>query len=454
MPTTTVPRCPHCLDFVYIAERVAGPGQSSWHKRCLTCGKCDRQLHSGALLEHGDMPYSPGAGENWFDQNTSDTFAGESSPTTNEETLKRQRLIPSNRFPKRRSLEMIREQARRTARRAYEEARTQDSDVSSFGRPATKSLYLNHAFGTPAMSSESSDNTPSTQLEQPESEGADPNQQPGEDQGDQPELTTESEVPDIAEDQPELTAESETSAIAEDQPELTTESGAPAIAEGEYETESAEKTSEKIAFSLHFWKQMEQLALSGASPSFVRLSWLMNESGSDSPAVVANECDQEPQNRSEQEQPQLQQQEESNCAADPPVAASEWDEEPTTTVTTTPEPECSSTQSETVADSTTFYETPRTSYHRTGSLRNTTKMVIFGGSSSKCQKCNDPLYHAESYSGPGGMYHRWCLRCECGKTLDSHNMVDRQGVPYCQPCYSKSFGPKGFGYGGCLHTEL
>ncbi|KAI8975122.1 hypothetical protein BDF20DRAFT_822500 [Mycotypha africana] len=71
-----------------------------------------------------------------------------------------------------------------------------------------------------------------------------------------------------------------------------------------------------------------------------------------------------------------------------------------------------------------------------------------------CARCKKAVYAAELVLGGGNKYHKYCLKCkECGKRLDSTNMVDRDSDLYCRGCYSKAFGPKGFGYGNLLTTE-
>ncbi|KAK3821980.1 MAG: hypothetical protein JOS17DRAFT_688121 [Linnemannia elongata] len=107
-----------------------------------------------------------------------------------------------------------------------------------------------------------------------------------------------------------------------------------------------------------------------------------------------------------------------------------------------------------------FTTTPKTSYYRSGGLMTPKKMTTsFGGGGDICPRCQKTVYHAESALAPGGAkYHKLCLRCvECSKSLDSTNMTDRQGTPYCKACYSKAWGAKGYGYGSgasMLHTEL
>ncbi|CAG8527456.1 9172_t:CDS:2 [Ambispora leptoticha] len=66
-----------------------------------------------------------------------------------------------------------------------------------------------------------------------------------------------------------------------------------------------------------------------------------------------------------------------------------------------------------------------------------------------CPRCSKAVYAAEAVLGAGVKYHKLCLRCvQCSKLLDSTNMTDRDGKIYCRLCYSKEFGPKGYGYGG------
>jgi cysteine/glycine-rich protein len=61
------------------------------------------------------------------------------------------------------------------------------------------------------------------------------------------------------------------------------------------------------------------------------------------------------------------------------------------------------------------------------------------------------VYLAEAREGPSSdKYHRSCFACAaCHKALDS-TFAEHQGEVYCKPCYSRDFGPKGFGYGGTL----
>ncbi|KAI9348641.1 hypothetical protein BDR26DRAFT_853637 [Obelidium mucronatum] len=82
-----------------------------------------------------------------------------------------------------------------------------------------------------------------------------------------------------------------------------------------------------------------------------------------------------------------------------------------------------------------------------------TPAVTAGG----CPRCSKQVYFAEQILGPGGVkYHKLCFRCsDCGKSLDSTNMADKDSVLFCKTCHSKKFGPKGYGFGvgaGTLST--
>ncbi|KAI8647524.1 hypothetical protein BD408DRAFT_473327 [Parasitella parasitica] len=71
-----------------------------------------------------------------------------------------------------------------------------------------------------------------------------------------------------------------------------------------------------------------------------------------------------------------------------------------------------------------------------------------------CTGCGKIVYAAELALGAGNKYHKMCLKCcQCGKRLDSTNMVDRDFDLYCRGCYSKSFDPKGYGYNNLLTPE-
>ncbi|KAI8905036.1 hypothetical protein EDD86DRAFT_194143 [Gorgonomyces haynaldii] len=76
-----------------------------------------------------------------------------------------------------------------------------------------------------------------------------------------------------------------------------------------------------------------------------------------------------------------------------------------------------------------------------------------GSLSDKCPKCQKTVYFAEQMLGPGNSkYHKLCFTCsDCGKSVDSRTMADKDNVLYCKGCHGRKFGPKGFGVG--LTTE-
>ncbi|KAI1313928.1 hypothetical protein EDD11_002392 [Mortierella claussenii] len=267
-------------------------------------------------------------------------------------------------------------------------------------------------------------------------------------------------------------------------------SAAPTVDEDEWDAEPAQK-SEETAPSQPMYRsqylqqqrqqeqerEREQQARERPSAPSVSSS----STSSARPNQLINETDR--LNWREQEQRQQQQKVSASVDVD------EWDEEPTPNVpskplnvsymparhvssaatrTWTPSTNASSASTEAINSPTTttspvgsgdFNTTPKTNYFRSGSLMTPKKMASFGGGGDICPRCQKTVYHAESALAPGGAkYHKLCLRCvECSKSLDSTNMTDRQGAPYCKTCYGKAFGAKGYGYGSgasMLHTEL
>ncbi|KAJ1976266.1 hypothetical protein H4R34_004040 [Dimargaris verticillata] len=68
----------------------------------------------------------------------------------------------------------------------------------------------------------------------------------------------------------------------------------------------------------------------------------------------------------------------------------------------------------------------------------------------QCARCRKTVYAAEMVNGTAGKkYHRLCFKCtECNRKLDAGNLTENDDLPYCKRCYSKLFGPKGYGYAG------
>ncbi len=74
-----------------------------------------------------------------------------------------------------------------------------------------------------------------------------------------------------------------------------------------------------------------------------------------------------------------------------------------------------------------------------------------------CPRCAKKVYQAEAAPGPGGDWHRGCLRCTvCDRTLAAGGWLEHRGAPHCKPCYDKNFGPKGVRGGmggGIMHAS-
>jgi len=68
---------------------------------------------------------------------------------------------------------------------------------------------------------------------------------------------------------------------------------------------------------------------------------------------------------------------------------------------------------------------------------------------NKCPRCKKTVYAAEEAIGGGQHWHKMCFSClVCKKGLDSTTLADKDGEIYCRSCHSKSFGIKGYGFGG------
>jgi len=69
-----------------------------------------------------------------------------------------------------------------------------------------------------------------------------------------------------------------------------------------------------------------------------------------------------------------------------------------------------------------------------------------------CPKCGGEVFHAERMFSKGRTYHKACFTCEngsCKRPLDSVLVCDTpNGNIYCKGCYGKTFGAKGYGFGG------
>jgi len=68
----------------------------------------------------------------------------------------------------------------------------------------------------------------------------------------------------------------------------------------------------------------------------------------------------------------------------------------------------------------------------------------------RCPRCKEKVYFAEEIIAMHKHWHRSCFLCgnsKCGKRLDSRTCCDHDGEAYCNSCYQKLFGPKGYGFG-------
>lgn len=77
----------------------------------------------------------------------------------------------------------------------------------------------------------------------------------------------------------------------------------------------------------------------------------------------------------------------------------------------------------------------------------------FGGGGYYCPRCDKRAYFAEEIIAMGKHWHKSCFTCaNCKKRLDSRTCTDREGEAFCNICYKRMFGPKGYGYGNGAGT--
>jgi len=74
-----------------------------------------------------------------------------------------------------------------------------------------------------------------------------------------------------------------------------------------------------------------------------------------------------------------------------------------------------------------------------------------------CPRCSKNVYFAEEKQALGKSWHKLCFVCaNCKKLLDSGSISEHDGEMFCNSCYRKNFGPKGYGFGGgagCLSMD-
>jgi len=71
----------------------------------------------------------------------------------------------------------------------------------------------------------------------------------------------------------------------------------------------------------------------------------------------------------------------------------------------------------------------------------------------KCPRCTKEVYSAEEVMAAGSKWHQGCFKCkECNASLNSSTLRDKDKEIYCEACYGKLFGAKGFrpGSGGAI----
>jgi len=74
---------------------------------------------------------------------------------------------------------------------------------------------------------------------------------------------------------------------------------------------------------------------------------------------------------------------------------------------------------------------------------------MFGRGSPRCPRCGEAVYPAESVQAAGRQWHSACYCCKnCKKGLGPTTQTEKDGEVYCQNCYARLFGPKGYGIGG------
>ncbi|CEO94237.1 LIM zinc-binding domain-containing protein [Plasmodiophora brassicae] len=64
-----------------------------------------------------------------------------------------------------------------------------------------------------------------------------------------------------------------------------------------------------------------------------------------------------------------------------------------------------------------------------------------------CTVCGKKVYAVEKIVAESRLFHKNCFKCHgCSKRLDPGKITSHEGNVYCPPCYTKSFGPKGYGF--------
>merc|ERR1711963_778289 len=70
-----------------------------------------------------------------------------------------------------------------------------------------------------------------------------------------------------------------------------------------------------------------------------------------------------------------------------------------------------------------------------------------------CPRCSKQVYFAEEKKSQGKSWHKMCFKCKsCNKMLESGSEREHDNEVYCKTCHGRSFGPKGYGFGGGAGT--
>ncbi|ESO08924.1 hypothetical protein HELRODRAFT_190662 [Helobdella robusta] len=72
-----------------------------------------------------------------------------------------------------------------------------------------------------------------------------------------------------------------------------------------------------------------------------------------------------------------------------------------------------------------------------------------------CGRCGEKVYFAEEVRVGKKKWHKQCLRCSyCSKSIEPGKCSEHDGDLFCQLCYTRFFGPRGYGYGSLFSPEL
>uniref|UniRef100_A0A146UB53 Cysteine and glycine-rich protein 1 n=1 Tax=Fundulus heteroclitus TaxID=8078 RepID=A0A146UB53_FUNHE len=68
--------------------------------------------------------------------------------------------------------------------------------------------------------------------------------------------------------------------------------------------------------------------------------------------------------------------------------------------------------------------------------------------SEHCPRCDKPVFFAEEMNVAGKKWHKTCYKCGlCKRSLESTTLAVFESNIFCKHCYSRKYGPKGYGFG-------